>query len=65
MAIFGLGDDKPKQAKKVTKKVDSQKASAAKSASKSAVRSSSQEDEAKALLEQMQAKSDAGNCPFC
>lgn len=57
MAIFGLGNTataepkKSKKAKKTNKSND--------------VASNSQNDEAKALLEKMEAKKDADECPFC
>ena len=61
MAIFGLGDasakddaaHKAKKSKK-NKKNDDEPANNA-----------SQEDEAKAILEKMEAKKDADDCPFC
>ena len=56
MAILGLGavDDKPKTSKKSNK-----------SNAGTDKKSSAQEDEAKALLEKMNAKADADVCPFC
>lgn len=47
--MLGLKDDKPKEDKKTEKKPAEK----------------SQNDEAKKLLEQMEAKKDAGDCPFC
>lgn len=54
MAIFGLGDSATKDVTTKTKKK-----------SKKNSKASLQEDEAKALLEKMEAKKDAGECPFC
>lgn len=55
MAIFGLGS-KHEPVKKDEPKKDSKAAKGA---------SSSQSDEAKALLAKMAAKKEAGDCPFC
>lgn len=50
MAVLGLGtDDKPKTGTKSKKDDDA----------------TSAQDEAKALLEKMDAKADADECPFC
>lgn len=56
MAILGLGsvDDKPTTKKKSGKK-----------SSKDDHQSNDAQDEAKALLEKMNAKADADECPFC
>ena len=58
MAILGLGsvDDKPATKKKQAKKAG---------ASDDGKPSNAQADEAKALLEKMNAKADADECPFC
>jgi len=53
MAIFGLGDE-PKT-KKPTDKKDTKKTPQA----------AGQSAEAKAILAKMEAKKDAGDCPFC
>lgn len=58
MAIFGLGT---KQQEPVVKDEDKKD----KVAAKPGVQPSSQSDEAKAVLAKMQAKKDAGDCPFC
>lgn len=58
MGIFGLGSSVKK--KPVAKKP------AAKSTAKSKTKAKGgNNDEAKAMLAKMQAKSDAGDCPFC
>lgn len=65
MAILGLGSA---GATAVKDKKSSKKDSTAKPKSKTKkndTSASSQEDEAKALLEQMEAKKDADECPFC
>lgn len=63
MAIFGLGDDGSSAVKdKKKSKTDS---SSAKNNKKDNASESAQADEAKALLEKMQAKKDADECPFC
>ncbi len=56
MAILGLSsvDDKPKTSKKSDK-----------SAADKGSKSDAQADEAKALLDKMNAKADADECPFC
>lgn len=51
MSVLGLGNND-----KDSKKKDS---------SKKKEDNSSQSDEAKAILEKMEAKKDAGDCPFC
>lgn len=56
MAIFGLGSKE--EVKKDAKKKDDIKKQSSSS-------TSSQADEAKAMLEKMQAKKDADECPFC
>ena len=55
MGIFGLGTKVQPAAKQDDKKTEQAKKPAADSAS----------DEAKAVLAKMQAKKDAGDCPFC
>lgn len=68
MGIFGLGDSAVKTAPKQKQSRTSKRAKAAEDhtkAVKKTTKSSSQEDEAKALLEKMEAKKDAGECPFC
>lgn len=52
MAIFGMGSKAPKPDKKDAKKAEKPKAK-------------SQSDEAKAMLAKMEAKKQAGDCPFC
>lgn len=47
--MLGLKDEKPKEDKKAEKKPAEK----------------SQNDEAKKILEQMEQKKDAGDCPFC
>lgn len=57
MGIFGLGsEDKP-----VAKKADIKKVIEKKEGTQAA----SQNDEAKEILAKMEAKKDAGDCPFC
>ncbi len=56
MAIFGLGS-KVQTVKKDEQKQEDKTGKPAASASQS--------DEAKAMLAKMQAKKDAGDCPFC
>jgi hypothetical protein len=58
---FGFGKKKPSD--KGVKQAASKKVSASKKPA--AKKSSSQADEAKALLEKMKAKKAAGDCPFC
>ena len=53
MAIFGMGSKAPKPAKTDAKKAEKPKAG------------KSQADEAKAMLAKMEAKKQAGDCPFC
>lgn len=62
MAIFGLGDDGATKTKKKSKASDD---TSKKSKKNDDSGSNSQEDEAKALLEKMEAKKDADECPFC
>jgi hypothetical protein len=60
MGIFGLGSS--------VKKKPAAKKPAAKSAAKGKAKAKSaggNNSEAKAMLAKMQAKSDAGDCPFC
>lgn len=56
MGIFGLGED---EAKKTAVKAEPKKED------KQAKPAASQNDEAKAILAKMEAKKDAGDCPFC
>lgn len=55
MSIFGLGndDDKKPVVKAPVKKADPK------------AKTGNQSDEAKQLLAKMEAKKDAGDCPFC
>jgi hypothetical protein len=55
MSILGLGS-KPQA---TTKKVDDKKQASKQESG------TSQNDEAKAILAKMEAKKDAGDCPFC
>lgn len=59
--IFGLG---AKTAKKAAKKTAGSSLTRSKTVTKKTPRSS-QADEAAAMLKKMQAKKDAGACPFC
>ena len=64
MGIFGLGSSAKKPvAKKAAAKAPA-KAKAGKTASKTKAKGGNA-NEAKAMLAKMQAKSDAGDCPFC
>ena len=72
MAVFGLGDDDAsKQGKKQGKKAKqgelgkTAKTNGKADDSQTDNDAKTQEDEAKAMLERMQAKSDADECPFC
>ena len=58
MGIFGLGDDSKKAAVKAAPKT-------APKTDKQAKPAASQNEEAKAILANMEAKKDAGDCPFC
>jgi len=53
MAIFGMGSKAQKPGKEDVKKTEKPKAG------------KSQSDEAKAMLAKMEAKKQAGDCPFC
>jgi hypothetical protein len=59
MSILGLGT-KPKTA---DKKADDKKQD--QSSGQRTATNASQNDEAKAILAKMEAKKDAGDCPFC
>ena len=72
MAIFGLGDDDSKVAVKEKKQSSAKKDASAATTKKSKkakqddeAPADSQEAEAKALLEKMEAKKDADECAFC
>lgn len=56
MGIFGLSDNSDKKTDKAAPKAD---------AKKQQKPAASQNDEAKAILAKMEAKKDAGDCPFC
>ena len=72
MSILGLGDSGSTAVKEKKPRTKASKGTNSKPVSKpsksqkdSASTPSSQEDEAKALLEKMEAKKDADECPFC
>lgn len=67
MGIFGLGSSVKKPVAKAKAKSTSKavKAKASTKAKSGKAGKAGNSDEAKAMLAKMQAKSDAGDCPFC
>ncbi len=65
MAIFGLADSKSTAVKSRKSQSKDLKSNVVKKAKDDNASTPSQEDEAKALLEKMEAKKDADECPFC